>query len=1159
MIKERISVVKLLMTGIAMLMLGSSLLLGQINVQLPTLIGQSGTEVTAPIIVGDLTGQNVTAFQFTLDYDDSNIIEITEATLGNVSGLAGGFLNFNADIANHRIVVAYANTTPLSGSGTLVNLKVRYKNTGTVALDFGTPSTFVFNAGTPTANVIVGSAQVPAIAIDVDDVSGHVGDTLLIPITTTNLSDADNVVTYNFTASYDETVIHIIGGETSGTLSANGMLSVNPNNTTGNVNVAWARATEITGNGVLLYLRAVVVGKGTADVTLNTWQFNTGNPGAVLFPGTVTITNRAPVWNTIPTPVNGTEQVALTIDAASYASDPDSDPVAITISATTLPAGYTFNAGVLSWTPGYMHAGTYTVTFNASDGTETVASNEVTIEIADANRAPSLVLNPAGPYTYLEGDNITINLVGTDEDVPYGDVLTYSYTNGLTGASLDPNTGIFTWTPGYDQEGTYAVTFTVTDHSGLTASVPAMFTIQNKNGAPSFIVPGAHQLASGTVREGQTFSFQYVAIDPENDAVTYYLVAPSPSTANIVPTGTNAGLFTWTPALGTAGTYQIAVLASDGVNTTAAGLATLVVTPNAAPIIAVNPPQTTFNVGELGSIAFSVTATDPDAGDVVTLTNTDLPAGATFTGGIFAWTPPTGAQGTYQITFTAKDQSNASDVETITINVSKTNLSPAFDLPVMADHQVNVGETVTFDYNATDPNGDALTFSLVSAPAGAAIDPVTGVLTWVTSPATILTTTAYTITVQVTDGSLTSQTTAVVTVFVPTYGISGKLVYDNVAATPVNGVTVTLTPAGGVAQTVVTDVNGDYSFTGLIAGTYNVTAAKTTPWGGVNSADALIASRYFNGLTTLDPVQVLAADVNNSGAVNNGDALLIVQRYVGIIDAFAKPDWVFYPATTDVVITNASAVVDMTGLVTGDVNKSFSYTSLAKNSSVNLVAENKLNVKPGEEFEVPVSVAEAMTAGAISLKLQYPADVVKYVGTTTSDSRILVKEDNGTISFAWADLTGGKNPIIAKANSVLATVKFSFIDKDSKENKFRFEVLDESEFVDAEGNTVQMKLSSPEVSVAVPTEFTIKQNFPNPFNPSTTISYDLPLNGHVSVVIYNITGQEIEKLFDGVQEAGSYQVIWNASDLASGIYFYRINFESAGQKITDTKSMILMK
>jgi len=1049
MIKERISVVKLLMTGIAMLMLGSSLLLGQINVQLPTLIGQSGTEVTAPITVGDLTGQNVTAFQFTLEYEDSDIIQITEASLGNVAGLAGGFLNFNADIANHRIVVAYANTTPLSGSGTLINLKVQFMNTGTVALDFGTPSTFVFNAGTPTANVIVGSAQVPAISIDVSDVNGFVGDTLLIPITTTALSDADNVVTYNFTASYDESIINIIGGETAGTLSAGGLLSVNPNNTNGTLNAAWARATEITGSGILLYLRAVVVGKGDADVVLNSWQFNTGNPGAVLFPGVVSITNRAPVWDVIPTPVNGIEQVALQLDAAGYANDPDTDPLTITISATTLPAGYTFTAGVLNWTPGYMDAGTYTVTFSASDGSESAASNEVTIVIADANRAPSLTLNPAGPYSYFEGDVITINLVGSDDDVVYGDVLTYRYTNGLTGASLDPVTGVFTWTPGYDQEGSYAVTFTVTDVAGLTASVPAMFTIQNKNGAPSFIVPGASQLASGTVREGQTFSFQYTAIDPEGDAVTYYLVAPSPATANIVPTGANAGLFTWTPALGTAGTYQIAVLASDGVNTTAAGLATLVVTPNAAPVITVNPPQATFNVGELGSVAFSVTASDPDAGDVVALTTTALPAGATFVGGIFAWTPAIGTVGSYTITFTAADQSNATDVETITINVSKTNLSPAFDLPVLADQTVNVGETVTFDYNATDPNGDALTFSLVNPVDGATIDPATGVLTWVTAAAA---TQAFTVTVQVTDGSLTAQTSAVITVYVPTFGISGKIVYDNTAATPVSGVTVTLTPAVGTATTAVTDANGDYSFTGLVAGTFNVTAAKATPWGGVNSADALIASRYFNGLTTLDPVQILAADVNNSNAVNNGDALLIVQRYVGIIDAFTKPDWVFYPASSDVVITTADAVVDMTALATGDVNKSFTLTSLAKSSSVNLVADKNLNVKAGEEFEVPVSVVDAMNAGAISLKLQYPADVVKYIGTT-ADSRILVKEDNGTLSFAWADLTGGKNPIIAKENSVIATVKFSFIDKEAKDNKFRFEVLDESEFVDAEGNT----------------------------------------------------------------------------------------------------------
>ena len=69
----------------------------------------------------------------------------------------------------------------------------------------------------------------------------------------------------------------------------------------------------------------------------------------------------------------------------------------------------------------------------------------------------------------------------------------------------------------------------------------------------------------------------------------------------------------------------------------------------------------------------------------------------------------------------------------------------------------------------------------------------------------------------------------------------------------------------------------------------------------------------------------------------------------------------------------------------------------------------------------------------------------------------------------------------------------------------------------------------------------------------------VPENGNVIITIYNVTGQEVEKLVNGVQSAGSYQVVWNASNLSSGIYFYKLNFEGTNRIYSDIKSMILLK
>ena len=89
---------------------------------------------------------------------------------------------------------------------------------------------------------------------------------------------------------------------------------------------------------------------------------------------------------------------------------------------------------------------------------------------------------------------------------------------------------------------------------------------------------------------------------------------------------------------------------------------------------------------------------------------------------------------------------------------------------------------------------------------------------------------------------------------------------------------------------------------------------------------------------------------------------------------------------------------------------------------------------------------------------------------------------------------------------------------------------------------------------SLPTKYSISPNYPNPFNPSTTIRYDLPKAANVTLRIFNTLGQEIAVLVNEEKEAGYYQVRWDAA-LPSGIYFYRIQ---AGEYV-ETKRMILLK
>ena len=94
------------------------------------------------------------------------------------------------------------------------------------------------------------------------------------------------------------------------------------------------------------------------------------------------------------------------------------------------------------------------------------------------------------------------------------------------------------------------------------------------------------------------------------------------------------------------------------------------------------------------------------------------------------------------------------------------------------------------------------------------------------------------------------------------------------------------------------------------------------------------------------------------------------------------------------------------------------------------------------------------------------------------------------------------------------------------------------------------------VDNSIPVNYSVSPNFPNPFNPSTIIKYQVPQNSFVNLKVYNSLGQEVATLVNGMVNAGNYDVQFNASNLSSGVYYYIIK---AGDNFVQTRKMILMK
>ncbi len=304
------------------------------------------------------------------------------------------------------------------------------------------------------------------------------------------------------------------------------------------------------------------------------------------------------------------------------ATDPDGDP--ITYSAQNLPSGATFVGQTFSWTPTDQQVGTYQVKFAASDGAE-YDSETITIAVRStaSNRPP--VLAPIGDKSLGEGAILNFTVSANDAD---GDPVTYSVQNLPSGAAFAGQT--FTWTPAYNQAGTYQLTFTVSD--GLAQdSETITIAVGNVNRAP---VLGSIGDKSAYANELLTFSVQ--ATDADNDQIQY-------SAQGLASGATfTSQTFNWTPSPSQVGGYSVTFIASDGRSQDSEAIAITVHAEDKSPPSVTNcsPAANSIQVPLNSLITLHVvdTAKGVDANSVIIKVNN----GTVYTGNTTHYSSPTG-------------------------------------------------------------------------------------------------------------------------------------------------------------------------------------------------------------------------------------------------------------------------------------------------------------------------------------------------------------------------------------------------------------------------------------------------------------------------------------------------------------------------------------
>ncbi len=399
---------------------------------------------------------------------------------------------------------------------------------------------------------------------------------------------------------------------------------------------------------------------------------------------------------------------------ADYAYDVnanDLDGDTVTYSLTEAPSGMHIDAqsGLITWQPAAGQDGQHTVTVKAADPADLFDEQTFTIEVAPCPDAPEFTSAPqpfAGPeIAYAYQAEATSN----------GGTITYSLDIAPGGMTIDAGSGLIQWTPTTGQLGVHDVTVLAT-RDGVCPT-PQSYTVEVKTCslAVGYTLP---PLVPG----------QSIVVLPDLQAncgpVTFRRVSGTPGITVVADTGE----LRWTPVVGA---FIVEIEATDAFGLVETVVLSGNVLPQSAPQITSTPP---FTAQPDLLYSYLVIANDPD-NDPITFGLDESPAGMVINDqtGLIEWTPTASQLGTHPVAVRVADNRGAGVIQSFPVTVSADGTNVAPKITTTPPLTVIAGRVYAYDVDATDDNGDPLTYALDIAPAGMTIDDQTGEINWTTA------------------------------------------------------------------------------------------------------------------------------------------------------------------------------------------------------------------------------------------------------------------------------------------------------------------------------------------------------------------------------------------------------------------------------------------
>jgi len=487
------------------------------------------------------------------------------------------------------------------------------------------------------------------------------------------------------------------------------------NNSVGKIKYAITRLSSengISGSGNLAILKFRPKLQGTTYSNLTDIKIADPNSQPITYGITngiskinIATSNNAPVLNPIGNK-EVSENALLTFSIS--ASDPDNDVLAY--SASDLPSGASFSGQTFTWIPTFAQAGTYSTTFTVSDGKGGVANETIIIIVNNVNRNPTInSYLPISDITIAENSSQAFSITASDPD---GDMLSYSWFLDEAQVSTAPS---FTYSPDYNAAGVHILNVTVSDGS-LKTSHSWNINVLDTNRAPIFSTIG-----SKNVNEDSLLEFTILANDPDGDSVSY-MASGLPSGASFL-----GQKFSWKPSFIQSGVYTVTFIAMDQKGASSNQSMQITVNNiNRVPTITSYYPLSDPIINEGSTQDFRISAEDPDNDYLIYklwidnnfILNTNS----------YIYTTNSSSVGIHIFNLTVGDGSSSTG-KSWKVTVNKINRAPS----IISTPVTTATENAAYSYQVvgSDPDGDALTYSLTAAPAGMTIDSTKGLISWI--------------------------------------------------------------------------------------------------------------------------------------------------------------------------------------------------------------------------------------------------------------------------------------------------------------------------------------------------------------------------------------------------------------------------------------------